>query len=213
MHIFPSIPQEDFEGYIFDCDGTLADSMPIHFESWRYVLNKQGAQFELTWELFYSMAGMGIVHSVERFNEKFNHSLDPVTLMKDIKLYVNENLHRVEPMVEVIEVARTVSKLRPTSVASGGPQAIVHRTLEIIKAKEIFHHIVTQDDVVNCKPHPEIFLYAAEKMGVDPTRCLVFEDSLLGIEAAKSAGMQHVLVQRDKLQTFQKTFKALEAKL
>lgn len=199
MHIFPSIPNENFEGYIFDCDGTLADSMPIHFESWKYVLNKHGAQFELTWELFYSMAGMGIVHSIERFNERYNHSLDPTSLTKDIKLYVNEHLHRIEPILEVVEMARAVSKIRPTSVASGGPQAIVHRTLDIINAKDIFHFIVTQDDVVNCKPHPEIFLHAAEKMGVNPKKCLVFEDSLLGIEAAKSAGMQHVLVERDKL--------------
>lgn len=201
MHIFPSIPKEDFEGYIFDCDGTLADSMPIHFESWRYVLNKQNAKFELTWDLFYSMAGMGIAHSVEKFNKDFNHSLDANALMKDIKLYVGDNLHRVEPIVEIVEAARAYSKIRPTSVASGGPQAVVHKTLEIIKAKDIFHHIVTQDDVVNCKPHPEIFLYAANKMGVDPKRCLVFEDSLLGIEAAKRAGMKHVLVQRDKIKS------------
>lgn len=213
MYIFPSIPKEDFEGYIFDCDGTIADSMPIHFESWRYVLNKHGAEFELTWELFYSMAGMGIVQSVEQFNEKFQHSLDPVSFMKDIKVYVHENIHRIEPMMEVLEVARACSKLFPTSVASGGPRVIVHRTLEIIKAKDVFHHIVTQDDVINCKPHPEIFLHAAEKMGVSPKRCLVFEDSLLGIEAAKSAGMKHVLVKRDKLKISPTTFKELEKKL
>lgn len=199
--IFPSIPDGDFEGYIFDCDGTLADSMPMHYESWRYALKKHGARFELTWELFYSLAGMGLVHSVEHFNEKFSHSLDPHSLIEDIKVYAHQNSHRIEPIVEVVEFARQVSKKGPTSVASGGPRIIVHRTLEMIKAKDIFKHIVTQDDVVNCKPHPEIFLYAAEKMGIKPERCLVFEDSVLGIEGAKRAGMGYVLVKRDKLVT------------
>ncbi|PWU05401.1 MAG: hypothetical protein C5B43_03340 [Verrucomicrobia bacterium] len=198
MHIFPSIPEEDFEGYIFDCDGTLANSMPIHFESWCYALNKHGAKFEFTWDLFYSMAGMGINHSIERFNEKFNLTLNSDALIIDIKEFVHGNLHRIEPMVEVVELARRLSKVRPTSVASGGPRVVVHKVLEIIKANDIFPHVVTQDDVVNCKPHPEIFLHAAIQMGVRPEKCLVFEDSLLGIEAAKSADMKYVLVQPKK---------------
>lgn len=198
MHIFPSIPEEDFEGYIFDCDGTLAHSMPMHFESWRYALNKNGAQFDFTWELFYSMAGMGIHYSVERLNKEFDHKLDPNSLILDIKAFVYENLYRVEPIKEVVEVARKFSLVRATSVASGGPRVIVDRILEIIKAKDIFQHIVTQDDVVNSKPHPEMFLYAAKKMGVNPKKCLVFEDSLLGIEAAKSAGMKYVLIKSSK---------------
>jgi len=207
MHIFPSIPNEDFEGYIFDCDGTLAHSMPMHYESWCNALKKHRAQFEFTWELFYSMAGMGIQHSVERFNNQFNQTLDHNCIMHDIKVFVHENLHRIEPMTEVVDVARRLSKVRPTSVASGGPKVIVHRVLEIIKVKDIFQHIVTQDDVVNCKPHPEIFLYAAEKMGVDPRKCLVFEDSLLGIEAAKSAGMKHVLIKHNRPESVAKCLK------
>lgn len=205
MRIFPSIPEGDFEGYIFDCDGTLADSMPMFFDSWRYALNKNGARFELTWELFCSMGGMGMTHSIERFNEQFSHSLDPYSLIEDIKIHADENVHRIQPIVEVVEMARQLSKTYPTSVASGGPRIMVHRTLEIIKVKDVFKHIVTQDDVVNCKPHPEIFLYAAEKMGVRPERCLVFEDSPLGIEGAKRAGMRSVWVKRDQLQPSQRS--------
>lgn len=194
MHIFPSIPEDTFDGYIFDCDGTLANSMPMHFDSWTYVLNKHGARFDFTWELFRSMAGMGLVHSIEQLNQKFQHSFEPHILLADIKVYVDKNAHRIEPIPGVVEMARKLSKLYPTSVASGGPRETVHQTLRTIKAYDIFDHVVTQDDVVNCKPHPEIFLYAAQKMGVRPDRCLVFEDSPLGIQAAQRAGMASVLV-------------------
>ncbi len=83
MHIFPSIPEGVFDGYIFDCDGTLANSMPMHFDSWKHVLNKHGAKFDFTWDLFRSMAGMGLVHSIEQLNEKFQHSLDAHKLLAD----------------------------------------------------------------------------------------------------------------------------------
>lgn len=197
MHIFPSIPETSFEGYIFDCDGTLANSMPMFFDSWSHALNKHGARFDFTWELFHSMAGMGLVQSVERMNEKFQHALDSSKVLADVRLYVNENFHRIKPITEVVEVARRLSKSHPTSVASGGPREIVHKTLRVIEVYDIFDHVVTQDDVVNCKPDPEIFLYAAEKMGVRPEGCLVFEDSHLGIEAARRAGMAAVWVKHE----------------
>lgn len=197
MHIFPSIPEGTFDGYIFDCDGTLANSMPMHFDSWSYVLNKHGARFDFTWDLFRSMAGMGLTHSIEQINERFNHSFEPHKLLADIRVYVDKHAHHIEPIIGVVEMARTLSKAYPTSVASGGPRETVHQTLRTIKAHDIFNHIITQDDVVNCKPHPEIFLYAAERMGIRPERCLVFEDSQLGIEAAKNAGMAFVVVKAE----------------
>lgn len=198
MHIFPSIPDDTFDGYIFDCDGTLANSMPMFFDSWLYALNKHNSKFDFTWDMFHSMAGMGLVHSIEQLNDRFQDSLDPHGVIVDIKAYVEQHKHTIQPIAEVVEMARKFSKLYPISVASGGPRDVVHQTLKIIKADDIFHHIVTQDDVVNCKPHPEIFLYAAEKMGVRPDRCLVFEDSLLGIEAAQKAGMTPVLVKNER---------------
>ncbi len=114
-----------------------------------------------------------------------------------IRIYVDEHAHRIQPITGVVEMARKLGKMHPTSVASGGPREIVHQTLRVIKAHDIFSHIVTQDDVVNGKPHPEIFLYAARRMGVRPERCLVFEDSHLGIEAARSAGMAFVVVKHE----------------
>lgn len=199
MHIFPSIPNDSFEGYIFDCDGTLANSMLMHYECWCHVLSKHGAVFDFTWEIFRAHGGMGIRHSVELFNQKYNHSLNVDLVIEDIKIFCEANAHRTSPITAVIEAARHFGKTHPISVASGGMRTIVHKTLDIIGAFDLFDHVVTQDDVTNCKPHPEIFLYAAEKMGVNPQKCLVFEDSQLGIEAAKAAGMQFVVVIEDRL--------------
>ena len=98
------------------------------------------------------------------------------------------------PYLPVVEFARRVAASHPISVASGGTRDTVSRTMQAIDIFELFPVIVTQEDVDRSKPAPDIFLLAAEKMGVPADRCLVIEDSHLGIQAAEAAGMASVLV-------------------
>lgn len=192
-----SIPEGPFDGYIFDCDGTLADSMPIHYKAWYAAFKQHNAKFEFTWELFYSLAGTGMTHSVVLLNEKFGDDLEPPAVAKTQSAFLEKEMHTLQAIDEVVALARQYAKTHPVSVASGGARSHVHQTLETTGLSDLFNIVITMEDVENSKPAPDGFLLAAEKMGVAPEKCLVFEDSKLGIEAAERAGMQWVYVDPD----------------
>tara|TARA_B100001248_G_scaffold262713_1_gene261360 strand:+ start:19331 stop:19975 length:645 start_codon:yes stop_codon:yes gene_type:complete len=188
------LPRGPFEGYIFDCDGTLALSMPIHFRAWQHALKKHEACFEFTWDIFHSLAGLGLHYTVEVLNERFDDILDPDAVLWDQEKFVEEHIHQVKPNEEVVALARKLAAKHPVSVATGNNRKGVHAILEAIGAADIFEIVISQDDVENSKPAPDIFLLAAERMGCAPKRCLVFEDSPSGIQAAQNAGMKYVWV-------------------
>jgi len=191
--IFDPLTRE-YGGYIFDCDGTLADSMVVHHKAWLSALAAHGAQFDFNWELFTSRAGMTLPNTVRELNAQFGLSLDPDGVTASQRTEYERFLHTVEPILEVVELARRVSQIRPVAVASGGERRVVLRTLELIGLGDTFPVVVTAEDVLHGKPAPDMFLLAAERMGVSPADCVVFEDAVLGLEAARRAGMASVLV-------------------
>jgi HAD superfamily hydrolase (TIGR01509 family) len=185
----------DFAGYIFDCDGTLADSMVVHHQAWLAALRLHGAAFEFDWELFTSRAGMSLPKTVEALNAQFGLTMDPEAVTAAQRSEYERFLPSVRPIAPVVELALRVARAAPVSVASGGERKVVLRTLELIGLAETFSVVVTAEDVAHGKPAPDMFLLAAERMGVPAADCVVFEDSVLGLEAAKRAGMAAVLVQ------------------
>jgi HAD superfamily hydrolase (TIGR01509 family) len=187
-----------FDAYIFDCDGTLAESMYMHFQAWSYSLQVWAPEIPFTWDLFRSMAGMGLHHTIELVSKRFNVPLDAKTLLDEQYAYCKEHMHLMEPNHEIVDFARHLAEKKiPIAVASGGFREMVHNTLEVIGVKDLFPVVVTQDDVFKGKPDPEIFLLAAHKLGIAPEKCLVLEDSLLGIQAAIAAGMGSVLIRAE----------------
>jgi HAD superfamily hydrolase (TIGR01509 family) len=188
------IPPSDFEAYLFDCDGTLVDSMPLHFRAWSQAVEEQGGRFPE--DLFYAWAGIPLERNVSLLNETLGFSL-PVaeTARRKEELYY-QFLPEVEPIPSVIEHVRKMAGRIPFAVVSGSPHASVARTLSLVGLAPLFPVIVGAEDYRQGKPHPEPFLRAAELVGVQPSRCLVFEDGEAGIESAKAAGMQWVRVPR-----------------
>lgn len=184
----------DFGGYIFDCDGTLADSMLVHHRAWLAALRLHGATFDFDWELFTSRAGMSLPNTVEALNQQFGMTMDPEAVTAAQRAEYERFLPTVRPIVPVVELALRVARSAPVSVASGGERNIVRRTLELIGLGDTFSVVVTPEEVRHGKPAPDMFLLAAERMGVPPAECVVFEDSPLGLEAARRAGMTGVLV-------------------
>jgi HAD superfamily hydrolase (TIGR01509 family) len=184
----------DYAGYIFDCDGTLADSMVVHHRAWLAAFALHGASFEFGWELFTSRAGMSLPKTVEALNEQFGLRMDPEAVTAAQHEAYERLLPSVRPIVPVVELAQRVAQVAPVSVASGGERKVVLRTLELIGLGETFSVVVTAEDVAFGKPAPDMFLLAAERMGVPAEGCVVFEDSVLGMEAARRAGMTAVLV-------------------
>ncbi len=190
-----SVPARDYSGFIFDCDGTLADTMPLHQRAWLQALRKHGAEFEFGWDLFMSRAGKTIELTVAELNEQFGVKLDPVLVAADQRACFDVLAPGVLALHSVVAFARERAAAGfPVSVASGGDAVTVRRTLATIGVTDLFSVVVTAEDVAHGKPAPDLFLLAAQRMGVEPAQCLVFEDSLLGIEAANRAGMGSVLV-------------------
>jgi HAD superfamily hydrolase (TIGR01509 family) len=196
--IFEPLTRE-YGGYIFDCDGTLADSMVVHYQAWLAALALHGASIDFTWEIFTSRAGMTLPSTVRELNAQFGLSLDPDGVTASQRLAYEQCLPTVRPIAAVVELAQRVSRTSRVSVASGGERSVVTRTLELIGLGQTFPVIVTAEDVTHGKPAPDMFLLAAEKMGVPPADCVVFEDAVLGLEAARRAGMASVLVRSPPL--------------
>ncbi|MEP7053591.1 MAG: HAD family phosphatase [Pseudomonadota bacterium] len=190
-----TLPARHYSGFIFDCDGTLADTMPLHQQAWLHALRKHGAQFEFGWGLFMSRAGKTVELTVQELNEQFGLKLDPALVAAEQRAHFDTLASGVLALHSVVAFARERAAAGyPVSVASGGDLATVRRTLATIGVTDLFPVVVTAEDVAHGKPAPDLFLLAAQRMGVAAADCLVFEDSLLGIEAANRAGMGSVLV-------------------
>lgn len=186
------IPEGDFAAYIFDCDGTLGDTMPLHYTAWQAALAGYGCDFPEA--LFYELGGVPTERIVEFLNERHGCNM-PVreTAVRKEEIYIKgvAQIRPIEPVVEIVD--RVYGKL-PLAVASGGHRHIVTKTLFHLGILEKFNAIVCAEDYRQGKPHPDPFLTAAKRLGVPPEKCLVFEDTKTGVEAARAAGMQWVLV-------------------
>ena len=193
----PPVDLSPYAGFIFDCDGTIADTMPAHFHAWRQALLEGGADFDFTWDVFVSRAGMGMLETVEELAVQYKAKLNaPLVVSRQSEIYRSLE-HNVTAIDEVMTFARQVAKEKPVAVASGNNRANVLSSLKQIGAADIFSIIITPEDVERGKPFPDMFLLAAQRMGVPAPACLVFEDGALGWQAAKRAGMDYVVVEAD----------------
>jgi HAD superfamily hydrolase (TIGR01509 family) len=194
-----TVPPGSFEGYIFDCDGTLADTMPVHYNGFLHAFGKHGAPFHFDEEDFYSWGGVALREVVERLNRKHGASVDPDAIFETKNAYMEAHAMDARPVEPVVAFARQVAAERkPVAVASGGHRDEVLRTLRAIGVEDLFPVVVTRSEVTHGKPHPETYLRAAEQLGVAPERCLVFEDATPGVESARAAGMEVVFVETRK---------------
>lgn len=175
---------------IFDLDGTLADTMPIHYIAWKNAAARYGIDF--TTELFSQLAGIPLYPTVEKLNELFGKNIDPKE-MGDIKEMEFENNMHLTPEIKVVtDLVCTWHGRLPMAVGTGGSRRLSLKTLGIIGLKDYFDILVTSEDVTHFKPHPETFVKCAELMRVAPADCEVFEDGILGLQAARTAGMMVV---------------------
>ncbi len=174
-------------GLIFDLDGTVADTMPIHYIAYKNILGKFGIDF--TPEVFVSMAGISAVGSFARINEMFGLNLDPQEYGMIKEEEYEKIMHRMKPIAPVVEIIHEYHGRLPMAVGTGGYRRLAWKTLDIIGLSSFFEILVSSEDITHPKPHPETFLKCAGQMGVDPPFCQVFEDGRLGIQAASAAGM------------------------
>ena len=188
------IPPGDFAGYIFDLDGTLVDTMPLHYRAWDAAMRGVGLRCPLDEDLFYSLGGVPTRRVAELIAKHYGLTIEVEHVFQTKERLFTEIRSDAKLIEPVAAFARRVAKSHPVSIASGGTTDIVHPMLKLTGLAEIFPVVVTADDVVHGKPAPDMFLLAAKRMGVEPDRCLVFEDAEPGMRAAEAAGMQWVRV-------------------
>ena len=167
------LPQGEFGAFLFDLDGTVADSMPLHFRAWTEIVSEAGGDFPE--ELFYAWGGVPLHQIVHQLNERCGLEM----LVEDIVRRIEEHQGKL-----------------PFAIVSGSPRHSIETTLQHLGLRDRFALLVGAEDYTHGKPHPEPFLTAAERIGVAPEKCLVFEDAEAGITSAQAAGMQWVRVAR-----------------
>ena len=178
---------EYIKGLIFDCDGTLVDSMPLHWEAWRKAIEMKGGDWDP--DFFSFTKGMPEESIVSLYNRQFSRNLDPAETVRVKHGFFRSQSGRLKPILQVLDVVKRFRNTLPMAVASGGVRDNVILELEILGLRECFQVILTADDDVRPKPSPDIFLEAAKGLNVAPEHCQVFEDGDLGLQAARSAGM------------------------
>lgn len=186
------IPAGPFQAYLFDCDGTIADSMPLHYIAWSKALAEWNCEFPES--LFYAWGGLPVVEIITLLNEKhgLNMPVEAVSHRKEALYY--EILPQLKAVPEVLEQIQAQHGRIPFAVVSGSTRESVTASLETLGLLDKFDVMVCAGDYTNGKPDPEAFLMAAAKLGVPSASCLVFEDTDLGIQAATAAGMKSVKV-------------------
>jgi beta-phosphoglucomutase family hydrolase len=186
------LPQGHFRAYLFDCDGTIADSMPLHYIAWTTAFSEWGCVFDE--DLFYEWGGKPAAEVISDLNklQGLNMPVQEVAERKEKKYY--ELLPQLKPVPEVLEHIEAQYGKIPFAVVTGSRKASVTASLTALGLLDKFETIVCAGEYKHCKPHPEPFLLAAERLGVAPEECLVFEDTDMGIQAATAAGMASVKV-------------------
>lgn len=185
---------EKYSALLFDLDGTVANSMPVHNRAWMEVFGKD-AKF-ITHEILQEYAGMPSLKLVPKLNERFGLNYDAEILSEKKEKIFLENLHEVTLIEPVFEVIKKFSH-KPMAIVSGGIRENVAHTLSLLKISHYFSHLVCAGETARGKPHADPFLKAASLLNVDPTQCLVFEDAEPGILGAKKAGMGVIRVGQD----------------
>jgi beta-phosphoglucomutase family hydrolase len=181
---------DSIRGIIFDCDGTLADTMPSHYEAWMAILERYG--LEMSEDRFYALGGWPTRRVADLLIAESGRSIDAERLSHEKESLFHETLHLVRPIEPVVEIVRKHKGRLPLAVATGAVRPVCERILHHIGLPGWFDAIVSAEDVEHHKPAPDIFLEAARRLGVEATHCRVYEDTDPGIEAARRAGMQSV---------------------
>ena len=191
------LTEGDYEAFLYDCDGTLADNMPAHTET--YVAIAKQYNVDMDPAIIDELAGWPIFNVVEELNLRYQADMDPAEFTaRKAKLYFEEYIGKALPINYVTEHLKANAGRMRIAVVSGGDRRAVQHTLDTIGVSEYVEVLVCAGETPRGKPFADPFLKAAELLGVDPKKCLVFEDGNPGTQAAEAAGMYWVRIDQFK---------------
>jgi len=181
-----------YDGFVFDMDGTLVDSMPLHLAGWEKASEIFDFQYSPDW--FYNLGGVPSRKIAELIEKEQDIKLDIDAVTKTKSDYFLTVIDRVTPFPAMKALVHALSSHSPMAIGTGSIRKNAETMLQHSGLRQYFQILTTADDVVHHKPNPDTFLLSAAKMDLKPSRCLVFEDTEIGLEAAKNAGMDCVLI-------------------
>ncbi|MGZ3694317.1 MAG: HAD family hydrolase [Bdellovibrionota bacterium] len=181
-----------YSALLFDLDGTLANSMGLHNDSWIATLKTHG--HSITAEILQEYAGIQNQRTVELFNQRFGWNLPAAQVIEEKESRFLTTIEKVKPIEVVLKIAFDNYERKPLAIVSGGHRELVIQILRTLGIFSLFPVIVCAEDSEKGKPHPDPFLKAAQQLNMDPKKCVVFEDGEAGIRGARAAGMGVVKV-------------------
>ena len=186
------LPDGFFGAYLFDCDGTIADLMPLRYLAWKKALAEWNYEFDE--KLFYAWGGMPVAEIIGTLNKNHGLRMPVETVARRKENFYFELLPQLKAVPEVVEHIEAAHGRIPFAVVSGSTRESVIASLVAPNLQDRFDTLVCAEDYKKSKPDPEAFLVAASRLGVPAKKCLVFEDTEMGIQAATAAGMASVKI-------------------
>ncbi|PVZ70391.1 HAD family hydrolase [Pelagibaculum spongiae] len=185
-----------YDALIFDLDGTLVDSMPLHLNAWQSIADEFGFKFDPV--RLNQLGGVPARKIAAIINKEQGLRIDTLAATKAKRAHYLQNINRADSFASMLNLVRHYHGKLPMAIGTGSPRTNADRVLRNTGLEQYMDAVVTANDVENHKPHPDTFLLAAEKLGIEPKKCLVFEDTEIGREAAHSGGMDCVLINKGR---------------
>jgi HAD superfamily hydrolase (TIGR01509 family) len=193
LTILTNLSNGDFEAFLYDCDGTLADNMGAHKASYRAVATTYG--FELDDTIIDELAGFPILQVAQEIKKRYKADFDAaVFAQQKIMLFEGSFIEETRPIKFVVDHLKAHAGKVRIAVVSGGSRATISKTLMLLGINKLVEVLVCAGETPRGKPYPDPFLHAAQQFGIEPSKCLVFEDGDPGVRAAKAAGMQWIRI-------------------
>jgi HAD superfamily hydrolase (TIGR01549 family) len=183
------------KGVVFDLDGVMIDSEAISIEVWRNILKKHNTS--ISDEDYGKIIGMASIPATEFIIKQSGVKLDTMEMLKrhwdDLITAIQNHGVAEIGLFNILDHFAALSL--PLAVASNSPSNYVHSTLKALGVADRFKSVTCADEISHSKPHPEIYLKAADSINIAPENCLAIEDSPIGLQAARAAGMRCVILQ------------------